>query len=126
MSHDLTQLYEVFQGFVQGIYDCYYQQKGKKIQCWTVNLQYLKKQEICHSCTLHQDYLFHQNVGVSSAGWCFEHTEKVKETKIWHGTIRMETICHMGTTHCVFKQKKKVPGLKNKRLKDRLFNSTCW
>lgn len=71
-----------------------------------MNLQYLKKQESCHSCTLYQDSLFHQNVGVSSAGWCFEHTEKVKETKIWHGTIRMETICHMGATHCVFKQKK--------------------
>lgn len=58
------------------------------------------------------------------AGWCFEHTEKVKETKIWHGTIKMETICHMGTTYWVSSERK-VPGLKNKRLKDRLFTVTA-
>lgn len=47
--------------------------------CRPVSLQYLKKQELCHS--QYQDDLFHQNLGGSSAGWCLEHTE-VKETKI--------------------------------------------
>lgn len=54
--------------------------KGKKIQRRTVSLHYLKKQEICHS--QYRDDPFHLNLGGGSAGWFFEHTEKVKETKI--------------------------------------------
>ena len=67
---------------------------------------------------------FHQNQGRRSAGWCLDRTVKVKEIKkqysIQLGTIGMETICHMGATHCVLKRKK-GPMLKknNKKTKRR-------
>ena len=59
-------------------------------------------------------------MGVSSAGWCLEHTVKGQRNKNMAWNNKDGNNLPHGN-HSMHLSKRKVRGLKNKRLKERLF-----